>query len=218
MRHRPIVEKVLMAIALCAGGGSLVAVPTVNAVLSAPEPDPIPRRWQLDLKLGDLRMAKLPGKDGSLRSYVYMTYQVVNKTGEDVLFAPSFELADGEGNVLRSGRGVPLDVADKLQADLQNKFLEDQISILGMLMQGDENAKDGIVIWPLENMTASELTVYAAGFSGEISQVEIKDPKSGGMSKIAIYKTHMSRYKTGGDMTHRGSEAFTAYENSWIMR
>lgn len=217
MRHRAVIEKVLTGLALSVAGLSLVSVPAVNAMLAAPEPDPIPRRWQLDFKIGPLRMAKVAGKDGSVRSYLYLTYQVVNKTGEDVLFAPSFELSDGEGNVLRSGRGVPLDVVDKLQGDLQNKFLEDQISILGMLMQGDENAKDGIVIWPFDNMTASEVTVYAAGFSGEVSQVEIRDAK-GAMQKVAMYKTHMSRYKTGGDMTNRGSEPFTAYENTWIMR
>jgi hypothetical protein len=87
-----------------------------------------------------------------------------------------------------------------------------------MMLQGDENAKDGIVVWPLSNLTASELTVYAAGFSGEVAQVEIKDPKSGALVKEPMYKTFMARYKTGGDMSNRGSEPFEPYETTWIMR
>lgn len=216
--QRPIVKTVLSAFALGVAAWSVVSVPSVSAKLAAPEPDPIPRRWQLDLKLGALRMAKVAGKDGSVKSYLYATYQVTNKAGEDILFAPSFELADGEGHVLRSGRGVPLDVAEKLQKDLNNPYLEDQISILGMLLQGAENAKDGIVIWPFDNMTASDLTVYAAGFSGEVHLEPVKDPKTGETKSVAMYKTLMTRYKTGGDMSGRGTEPFEAYESNWIMR
>ncbi|XVJ60549.1 MAG: hypothetical protein HEQ23_14590 [Tepidisphaera sp.] len=216
MSNRPVVQKFVAALALGVAGLSL-SIPQASARF-APEPDPIPRRWQLDLKPGPLRLARVANRDGTTQTYVYMTYRATNKTGEDVLFAPSFELADGEGNVLRSGRGVPLDVASKIQSDLNNPFLEDQISVLGMMLQGDENAKDGIVVWPLANLTASELTVYAAGFSGEVAQVEIKDPKSGALVKEPMYKTFMARYKTGGDMSNRGSEPFEPYETTWIMR
>lgn len=217
--HGLNVSKVLTALAMGVLGASLVGVPAVTAVMSAPEPDAIPRRWQLDFKPGALRMAKIEKADGSVASYLYMTYRVTNKTGEDVLFAPSFELADGQGGVFRSGRGVPLDVASKLQKDLNNPFLEDQISILGMLLRGDENAKDGIVIWPFSDMQASEITVYAAGFSGEVKMAPaFPDPKSGKLVSAPLYKTYMARFKTGGDMTSRGTDAFTPYETTWIMR
>ena len=212
------VSTILSAAAIGVLGVSLATVPTVSA-FHAPEPDPIPRRWQLDYKPGALRMAKFTKADGSSASYLYMTYRVTNKTGEDVLFAPSFELADGQGGVFRSGRGVPLDVAAKIQKDLANPFLEDQISILGMLLQGDENAKDGLVIWPFDNLTASEITVYAAGFSGEVKMApSFVDPKTGQPVQTATYKTSMSRFKTGGDMTKRGTDAFEPYETTWIMR
>lgn len=217
MSNRPVIQKLVVALALGVAGVSLWSIPQASAWF-APEPDPIPRRWQLDLKPGPLRLANVTLRDGTTRAYLYMTYRATNRTGEDVLFAPSFELADGEGNVLRSGRAVPLDVASKIQGDLNNPFLEDQISVLGMMLQGDENAKDGIVVWPMGNLTASEITVYAAGFSGEVAQVEIKDSKTGALVKEPMYKTFMARYKTGGDMSGRGSEPLEPYETTWIMR
>lgn len=217
MSNRPVIQKLVVALALGFAGASLWSIPQASAWF-APEPDPIPRRWQLDLKPGPLRLANVTLRDGTTRAYLYMTYRATNRTGEDVLFAPSFELADGEGTVLRSGRGVPLDVASKIQDDLNNPFLEDQISVLGMMLQGDENAKDGIVVWPMGNLTASEITVYAAGFSGEVAQVEIKDAKTGALVKEPMYKTFMARYKTGGDMSRRGSEALEPFESTWIMR
>jgi len=199
-----------------------IGVGVVSAVLPAPalapEPDPIPRSWQLDLKPGELRLARLQRPDGSVAAYFYMSYRVTNKTGEDVLLAPSFELADGEGTVLRSGRGVPLDVSDAIRKELGNPLIEDQISILGMLLQGDENAKDGLVIWPAGSLSSSELTVYAAGFSGEVKFVSALNPKSKQREQVATYKTLKLRYKTGGDMTNRGTEPFTPFEQSWIMR
>ncbi len=186
--------------------------------MQAPEPDPIPRRWQLDAKVGPLRLTRVTQNDGTIRSYFYLTYHVTNKTGEDVLFAPTFELANGEGEVLRSGRTVPIDTSTKIQNDLENPFLEDQISILGMILQGDENAKDGVVIWPANDLNVSELTVYASGFSGEVALVEVKNPKSGEATKVPLYKTLMLRYKSEGDMTERDSVPFEAFENKWIMR
>lgn len=220
MKSGRMVRTAVSALAMVVVGGMVVEQSVAAGAWVAPEPDPIPRRWQLDVKMGPLRLARLSGRDGATRSYVYLTYRVTNKTGEDVLFAPSFELADGEGKVIRSGRGVPLDVATGIQENLNNPFLEDQISILGMMLQGEENAKDGIVIWPLENLMASELTVYAAGFSGEVVMGPAFPDKdrAGAMKQVPLYKTMMSRYKTGGDMSMRGTEPFEAYETTWIMR
>lgn len=219
MPRRTFSVRILPIVAACT---PFIGVGLVSAMLPAPamapEPDPIPRSWQLDFKPGDLRLARVQKADGSVAAYFYMSYRVTNKTGEDVLLAPSFELADGEGNVYRSGRGVPLDVSDKIRKELGNSLIEDQISILGMLLQGDENAKDGLVIWPANSMTSSELTVYAAGFSGEVKFVSAMNPKTKQREQVATYKTMKLKYKSGGDMSNRGSEPFSVIEQTWIMR
>ncbi len=196
----------------------LLPLAGASAMLCAPEPDAIPRRWQVDVKMGELRLAQFPQADGSVKSYFYLTYRVTNHTGEDILFAPGFELANGEGEVIRSGRGVSIEAANTIQKNLQNTYLEDQISVLGMLLQGDENAKDGIVIWPANQMHLSEVTVYAAGFSGEVKVQPAKDPKTGETVAYPLYKTMMVRYKLPGDLGPHGSEPFGPDETKWIMR
>lgn len=204
------------SIALTAVG--LLPLAAASAVLMAPEPDAIPRRWQLDVKAGELRLAQFPQADGSVKSYFYLTYRVTNHTGEDILFAPGFELANGEGEVIRSGRGVSIEAANTIQQNLQNAYLEDQISVLGMLLQGDENAKEGIVIWPANQLHLSEVTVYAAGFSGEVKIQPAKDPKTGESVAYPLYKSMMIRYKLPGDLDSHGSEPFAPDETKWIMR
>ncbi len=72
----------------------------------APEPDPIPRRWQLEIQPGPLRIATVDVKDEGPKAYFYMTYKVTNASGGDLLFAPSFDLATDQGDVLRSGSAM----------------------------------------------------------------------------------------------------------------
>ena len=103
----------------------------------APEPDPIPRRWELMIEPGPMRIATVDIPDVGPRTYFYLTYKVTNTSDHDLLFAPAFELATDHGDVLRSGRDVPAAVTKNLKDSLGNKSLEDQISIVGNLLQGE---------------------------------------------------------------------------------
>jgi hypothetical protein len=186
----------------------------VMSGMSPPEPDPIPRRWQLEVEVGDLRVATFDVKDEGRKAYFYMTYKVTNNSGEDLLFAPSFELAM-DHQVLRSGRQIPLDVTKQLLESTKINQIEDQISIIGQLLQGKENAKHGLVVWPASELSTLDLTLYAAGFSGETATVERPDNKD----KVVLRKSLMVRYASPGDLTQNGQNAIPPAEPSrWIMR
>lgn len=163
----------LLALPVLAPGLLATAIPASPAAAAAPEPNPVPRRWQLDVAVGPLRLATVETPEHGRRDYLYTFYKVVNNSGEDLLFAPMFELATDEGHLIRSGRGVPAAVTQELLRRLENPFLQDQISIIGVLLQGEENAKEGLVIWPAEGLKVDELSIYAAGFSGETVTLEI---------------------------------------------
>ncbi len=198
-------------------GRVLVCVALAGVVLmlaaAAPEPDPVPRRWQLDVAAGPLRLATVDVGAGP-RTYFYMTYQVTNNSGEDLLFAPAFELATDD-EVLRSGRGVPLEVTRKLIESVQNQFVQDQISIIGQLLQGKENARDGIVIWPANDLNLEELAVYAAGFSGETATVDAPDTHQ----KFVLRKTLRLNYQISGELVgQEGHDIPLAEPAGWIMR
>lgn len=190
------------------------------AAMAAPEPEVVPRRWQLDIRTGPLRvttmMVPVPGSttgETRPRMFYYLPYTVTNKSGEDLLFAPSFELATDEGELMRSGRGVPVDVTRQIVASLENPFVQDQISIIGQLLQGEENRKDGVVVWPVGETDITEVVVYAAGFSGETATEEDPDGK-----KVVLRKTLMIRYRVPGTLEGQGSTPLEPYETRWIMR
>jgi hypothetical protein len=200
----------------------VVTAIAASALLSgvAPEPSPIPRRWQLDLTPGELRMMRVE-HDGELMPYFYLTYTVVNNSGEDVLFAPLWEMAMDNGDLIRSGRDVPLPVVRHIIEQLENPFLESQVQISGPLLQGEENAKDGIIVWPIRDFDVDEIKVYAAGFSGETATIEVPDPQSKQLKKIVLRKTLELTYTTPGDLDPRSSEALHRANQGrgrWVMR
>jgi hypothetical protein len=183
----------------------------------APEPDPIPRRWQLQIEPGPLRIATVDGGQGPM-NYFYMTYKVTNTSGGDLLFAPAFDLATDRGDVLRSGRDVPAAVTKTLLESLGNPLLEDQISIVGNLLQGEGNAKEGLVVWPAPSLRLTDLEVYAGGFSGETKAVDTVDSKTGKATRITVRKTLQIRFQPPGNIRDQGSHPFPVIEQHWVMR
>jgi hypothetical protein len=201
----------IMAVALAVAG--LLCMPGM-----APEPDPVPRRWQLSIEPGPLRVVSIDLPSTGPRSYYFFTYKVTNSSGNDLLFAPSFDLATDHGQVQRSGREVPAEVTRRIVADLENKEIQDQISIVGMLAQGEENAKEGVVIWPANSMHVSELMIYAAGFSGEMRSVSTTDPKTGKTTTSTVRKALMLRFQAPGELRDMASKPIPMVEQRWIMR
>lgn len=197
---------------------TLAALACFLAAAFAPEPDPVPRRWEFDIKVGPLRLASIDAPGVGNRPYFYLTYKVINTTGQDLLLAPAFDLATGDGDLSRAGRDVPTEVTRQVLDLLGNPFVQDQIGILGMLLQGEENAKEGVVIWPVPRNQLDGASVYANGFSGETKSVEVPDPATGQVKKIALRKTMMVRYATPGELAGRGGTPFEVVEQRWIMR
>jgi hypothetical protein len=188
-----------------------------SAIGMGPEPDPIPRKWELTVEPGSLRYASVDDGEGA-KSYFYFTYTVTNTSGKDMLFTPSFDLCNDKGEVLRSGRDVPAAVTKALLEKLDNKELQDQISIVGMLLQGEGNAKEGLVVWPATTLRFSELEIYGAGFSGETKTIETKDAKTGKTTKTTLRKTLMLKYQPNGEVREQGSKPFEQIEKRWVMR
>jgi hypothetical protein len=204
------------ALALAACGIVASSMVSTTPATAAPEPSPIPKRWQLDIMPSPLRWIVLNTEQGP-RPFYFMTYKVTNNSPVDLLFAPVFELATNDQDVLRSGRDVPVSVTNELLERLRNPYLQDQIAIVDNLLRGEENAKEGLVIWPVPADHLNEVVVYAAGFSGETTTLELPG-KDGTPEKKVLRKTLMLRYRMPGDLSpDRGGE-FEPHEVRWIMR
>jgi hypothetical protein len=200
------------------GALTAVMVETAPVAMAAPEPSPIPKRWQLDVKMSPIRLAIIKNGDGQPRPYFYMTYTVTNTSSTDLLFAPMFDLATDDGTIVRSGRDVPFSVTQSISSRLANPMLEDQIGIVGQLLRGEENAKDGLVVWAAPSLHLSELTVYAAGFSGETATVDVPNPETNKMERKVLRKTLALKYRVEGDLTVGNPEPLQPFNTQWIMR
>lgn len=215
--HTPIARRSLLQV-LTAMVVALVGLVGLGvSVGMGPEPDPIPRKWELTIEPGPLRYASVDDGTGP-KGYFYLTYTVTNTTGKDMLFTPSFELCNDKGEVVRSGRDVPAAVTKAILDRLDNKLIQDQISIVGMLLQGEGNAKEGLVVFPATTLRFSQLEVYAMGFSGETKTVEQRDAKTGKMVKVTLRKTLMLRYQPTGEVRTPGATPFELIEKRWVMR
>lgn len=205
-----LVRAVLVLIAAVAGAGALSAM--------APEPDPAPKRWELDVVMGPLRVAtgEVPGQ--GLRVFYYQTFQVTNNTGREVFFAPAFELGTERGDVVRAGRGVPGSVVRGLLDRLENPLLMDQYAVIGPLLQGEENAREGLAVWLAPDVNSDEMSVYAIGFSGESEKYVVTDPATGERAEKVLRKTLRLTYCLPGELHNRGATPLEECGRRWIMR
>jgi len=74
------------------------------------------------------------------------------------------------------------------------------------------------VVWPADDLKPGSLSVYAAGFSGEMRTIDVPDPKTGKPSQITLRKTMMVRYDVPGEIDRRGDRPVEPMEKRWILR
>lgn len=184
----------------------------------APEPDPIPRRWQLAIEPGAMRVASMDVPGVGTRAYFYMTYKVTNTSDTDLLFTPTFDMLTDDGALLRAGRDVPQDVTKEILRRVDNPFVQDQVSIVGPLLQGEANAKEGLVIWPVTSTRCGEFSVFASGFSGETRPIETLNPADHTKMKVLLRKTLMMRFQGPGELFDMQARTIPMIDRTWVMR
>jgi len=163
----------LAAIALLAAGCAALAW----AEVAPPSPSAVPREWQLDIQLEDLLpiQVQLAGET-TPRIFWYLRYTVTNRTGQDHVFVPQFDLYTDTGQLLRSGQGVPSAVFGQIKELHNDPLLESMAGVAGKLLQGEDNAKSGVAIWRDFDPRSGSFDVFAGGLSGETLRVPLPVP------------------------------------------
>lgn len=175
--------------------GVVAAPAPTGSVLAAPVTAPA---RELDFKPTELRLFR-DAESG--RHYWYFTYEVVNKTGQDQRFAPRIELLTDEGRIVRQGDGVPGRVQKEIKAYLKNPLLEDQFEILGTVLQGEEHARTGLVVFTADELDPTELAVFVQGLSRETRKTE--NPKTG--EQVTLRRNTRIDYLVAGDPQPKGT-------------
>ncbi|MEX0775541.1 MAG: hypothetical protein WD042_07480 [Phycisphaeraceae bacterium] len=199
---------VLILAAVIAGFG------TAPRLLAYPTPAMVSHSWNLEFSHDVPRAIAVKSVDGLTRWYWYMTYKVVNKTGEDRLFVPEITIATDEGDIVSAGRGVASNVYDAIKEQAGNRFLESPARVVGKILQGQDYAKESVAIWPVFAHDVTQVTVFVGGLSGETQVITIP-----GTDKSALVsKTLMMTYKMPGDPASPQNQAVMAQGEDWIMR
>lgn len=220
---KPRVAAIFALIALCA-----VAVPLAR---TAPQPADIPVDWELDFKFKDIQAVRLqvPGEK-SPRTFWFLTYTVTNRTGQEQVFIPEFSLYTRTGELIPAGRNVPEFVFNSLRQMLNNPLLKDIASMSGKILQGEDNAKDGVAVWPDFDPQAGTIDIFIGGLSGETKEIPLPTPvkvqrpdNSGKLvdavkTSLVLSKTLQLTYQVPGEAQNRPRAAVRLVEKKWIMR
>jgi hypothetical protein len=179
-----------------------------------PEPSPYLKTWQLDFDHGKpKRVVVQTSAMAAPKAYWYLTYTVTNHTDQEQLFMPSFDLVTEDGKIVHSDTNIPKTVFDVIKKREGMRFLETAAQIAGELRIGDDQAKDGVAIWPEPSARMGHFQIYVSGLSGEIAMIKGPDGKD-----QILRKTLQLNYLIRGDEVYPGEDQVNEEPEKWVMR
>ena len=191
-----------------------LALTATTRLTAAPEPAPIPPTgtWELTFKnFSPERFDTV--ENGKKVTYWYLRYTVTNNTGRAVLFTPDFELLTDSGQAAVAYKGVDRATYGKIKALWNSKLLESPFEILGRLLEGDDNARDGVAIWANIDGDARFFTILVQGLSNETTTT--KNPLTG--AEVVLQKTLQLDYKIPGQQI--GIDPKPEFKGKkWVMK
>jgi hypothetical protein len=219
-------KRILASLAI---GAVALLLWTADARTDTPEPSPVPVSWQLDIELDNPQAVEII-IDGKPRTFWYLRYTVINGSGEDQVFIPDFLLYTDTGQMLRASKNVPANVFEEIKKQLKDPLLKDNIEVAGRLLQGEDNAKSSLAIWPDFDGQSGSFSVFAGGLSGETTEVKLPSPitvthtnvKGEQVTEqrdaVVLSKTLELIYSIPGEAKARARTTVKLLDKVWIMR
>jgi hypothetical protein len=193
-----------------------------------PKPSPVPVEWELGFKFQDLQRITVDVPGEGRQTFWYMVYTVTNDTGKDVIFHPEMTLVTDTLQEEHQMVEVAPEVCSKIQQEYKATYpwLEHPSKMVGKMLQGKDNARDSVAIWPDFDPKARKVTVYVGGLSGEMIAVPNPAYQAGKSdtakvpSVFVLRKTLAIEYDLPADTANRSSVTAkrTSPELEWIMR
>jgi len=217
---------------------SVFAAVALGVAWAADDSDPrkplseTPLTWQFDFEpLGSLKplFVRLPGEK-TARTFWYLRYRITNRTGEDRAYVPSFDLCTNTGQLFSDRSFVPKGIFDEIQALYNDPLLKDIPGMTGKLLEGEDNAKDGVAIWPDFDPKAGQVEIYVGGLSGDQRilklprEVEVTRKMPDGKvatirtEQVVLDRTLVLLYDVPGEAAARHTTPTRLVKDTWIMR
>ena len=191
-----------------------VALLAIGRASAFPEANIVPTSWQLDFKYHHPRAiaVRLPGETVP-RTYWFLTYTVTNNSGEDQNFVPEIMLLTDAGDLVRANRNIPPRVFATIHQELSNPLLRSPTEVVGRLLQGPDNAVDGVAIWPMPEHDVNHVTFFIQGLSGETYEVQAPSGKT-----HLLRRTLMLDYQTPGSIEKQPRKPWLFKGEKWVVR
>jgi len=211
-------------IALTIGIGVVCALIAPHAI-AAPKAEVIAETWELDFEFHDPQRIVFH-ESGRESIYWSVLFRVVNNTGRDVDFYPSFRLVTDTLEVVEGGAGVSSAVYDAIIARHRGEypFLATPAEVTGPLLQGSDNGRSSIAVFRQFDTSANEFTVFISGLSGDMTRVP--NPRfDGGREEslenprfFVLRRTLALTYRLPGDPGTRRYAKPERIGRKWVMR
>ena len=195
----------------------IVAVPATLNAKQYPEPSVYPISWELTFKHKQPKRIVV-----GTTPYWYMTYSVINKTGQEQVFRPDFQMVTNDGKVIKSDHEIPAEVFQRIKNIEGNRFLQPASEIGGPLHVGEDQAKDGVAIWKEPQARMGHFKIFVGGLSGEFVILKddqdkpIMDPQT--KTPVIVRKTLELDYAVYGDEFYPGRDEVHETGTKWVMR
>lgn len=205
----------------------MVAVLSLAASAQAfPQPSAYPVSWQLDFQHSQpKRLAVTPPGAQASQAYWYMTYTVTNNSKDERTFLPVFELMTEDGQVIRSDNKTPQAVLDAIRTVERNQYLEDVNQIAGTIRVGEDQAREGVVVWKEPSPEMGRFSIFVTGLSGEAvvlkndqGEVITRKTDDGQKEPVVLRKTLHLQYHMLGDERFPGNDVVEKLAETWVMR
>jgi hypothetical protein len=194
-------------------------------VRAYPEPSVVQRAgdWTLNVEFSRLQqiIVKCPGEPTTGR-YWYIILTLTNRTGSDVPFYPECDLMTDTFRIVPAGKGIRQHVFEKIKQRHQGRypFLEN-IDLAGnKVLEGVDNTKDIVIIWPDFDAKAKNIALFIAGLSNETVAIDhpTKTDEAGNPVKVYLQKTLALEYAVGSDEKLRALTNLAYKGKRWVMR
>ena len=198
---------------------------TLTLCQAAPEPAIVPgaNLWTLNVEYTGPQqiMVKVPGQRAPQRFW-YILLTMTNNYNRDVDFYPGCDLMTNTLKLTQAYRDTRNIVFKKIQKRHKKKypFLESLEYAEDRILQGEDNTKDMVIIWPDFDLKAKMISLFIAGLSNETVAIEHPTAKdeNGQPEKIYLRKTLQLDYAIAGDKALRSRSRLMFKNQNWIMR
>lgn len=193
--------------------------------LAAPEPAVVspPGQWTIDTEFTHPQQITLTrASDNKTLRFLYTIVTLTNNTGEDVGFYPKCDMMTDTFRIIPAGQAVPPAVIEQIKIRYKDRypFLESLNEAGDKILQGEDNTKDIVIVWPDFDIKARNIKLFIAGLSNETVAINhpVEKDVNGRPVKVFLRKTLELSYVLKGDPALNSDIGLTYISKRWIMR